>query len=66
MTENPKPATKTCIYCKSEIPADASHCAHCGKDVSVAGALKQLGCTLFLVGAALLLAIYFCSGGLSF
>lgn len=27
------PATKICPYCKSEIPADATKCAHCTSDV---------------------------------
>lgn len=27
--ENKKPAVKICPYCKSEIPSDATRCAHC-------------------------------------
>lgn len=32
------PATKVCPYCKSEIPVDATKCAHCTSDVSEATA----------------------------
>ena len=31
--EAPAPTTKTCPYCKSEIPVDAVKCAHCTSDV---------------------------------
>ena len=27
------PTTKVCPYCKSEIPIDATKCAHCTSDV---------------------------------
>ena len=33
--EEAAPATKVCPYCKSEIPVDATKCAHCTSDVSV-------------------------------
>ena len=29
-----EPTTKVCPYCKSEIPVDATKCAHCTSDVS--------------------------------
>lgn len=29
----PAPTTKICPYCKSEIPVDATKCAHCTSDV---------------------------------
>ena len=29
-----EPTTKTCPYCKSEIPVEATKCAHCTSDVS--------------------------------
>jgi large conductance mechanosensitive channel len=32
--EEEAPETKVCPYCKSEIPADATRCAHCTSDVS--------------------------------
>jgi large conductance mechanosensitive channel len=32
--EEETPETKVCPYCKSEIPADATRCAHCTSDVS--------------------------------
>lgn len=32
------PTTKICPYCKSEIPVDATKCAHCTSDVSEATA----------------------------
>lgn len=30
----PAPTTKVCPYCKSEIPVDATKCAHCTSDVA--------------------------------
>lgn len=33
-----EPTTKVCPYCKSEIPVDATKCAHCTSDVSEATA----------------------------
>lgn len=33
--EEAAPTTKVCPYCKSEIPVDATKCAHCTSDVSV-------------------------------
>lgn len=33
-----EPTTKICPYCKSEIPVDATKCAHCTSDVSEATA----------------------------
>lgn len=56
--------TKICPYCKSVIPKSASHCAHCGKNVTASGMLFQAGLALFLVGLVLLIAIFFCSGGI--
>ena len=32
--EAPAPTTKVCPYCKSEIPVDATKCAHCTSDVA--------------------------------
>jgi len=32
--EEEEPTTKVCPYCKSEIPVDATKCAHCTSDVS--------------------------------
>ena len=34
--EEETPTTKICPYCKSEIPVDATKCAHCTSDVSEA------------------------------
>ncbi len=36
--EETAPTTKVCPYCKSEIPVDATKCAHCTSDVSEATA----------------------------
>ena len=36
--EEAAPTTKVCPYCKSEIPVDATKCAHCTSDVSDATA----------------------------
>lgn len=36
--EEAAPTTKVCPYCKSEIPVDATKCAHCTSDVSEATA----------------------------
>ncbi len=36
--EEEAPTTKVCPYCKSEIPVDATKCAHCTSDVSEASA----------------------------
>lgn len=36
--EEEAPTTKICPYCKSEIPVDATKCAHCTSDVSDATA----------------------------
>ena len=36
--EEAAPTTKVCPYCKSEIPVDATKCAHCTSDVSGATA----------------------------
>ena len=36
--EEEAPTTKVCPYCKSEIPVDATKCAHCTSDVSEATA----------------------------
>ena len=36
--EEEAPTTKICPYCKSEIPVDATKCAHCTSDVSEATA----------------------------
>lgn len=32
--EKPKPKTKVCPYCKSEIPVDAVKCSHCTSDLT--------------------------------
>ena len=34
-TEEPAPATKICPFCKSEIPVDATRCAHCTSELPV-------------------------------
>ena len=31
--EEAKPTTKTCPFCKSEIPLEATKCAHCTSDI---------------------------------
>ena len=33
--EEAAPETKVCPYCKSEIPVDATRCAHCTSDLTV-------------------------------
>lgn len=49
--------TATCPHCKAEIPADASACSHCGRDVStlaLAGkAMTGIGCGVVLIGIAI-------------
>jgi predicted amidophosphoribosyltransferase len=57
-------ATKECPFCKSQIPAAASACKHCGKDVStlhlVGKGMQSLGCllTIFVTVPVLLLFLF--------
>lgn len=45
--------TKTCPFCKSDIPKAASTCRHCGKEVSTAALLGKglmgIGCGLMVL-----------------
>jgi hypothetical protein len=60
--------TKTCPFCKSDIPNDASHCKFCGKDVRkssmASSALFQAGCLLLSVSACIGVAVLVFSSGL--
>lgn len=60
MVEN----TKTCPFCQSQIPAAATVCANCGRDVDklgiTSGVFKNIGQILIIIGfmaACLLLMI---------
>lgn len=49
--------TQTCRFCKSEVPAGATACRYCGKDIGVAAELKRTGDALKSVGCFLTLVV---------
>jgi hypothetical protein len=46
--------TKTCPFCKSAIPAGATHCRHCTKNVTtvdkIASGFSAIGWVILLTG----------------
>jgi hypothetical protein len=44
---------KKCPYCKEDVQDNALVCPHCKKNITTAGIISKLGCSLIIIGLSI-------------